>query len=205
MLKKIDNGLKSNTCVVLLHGFGADEHDLFDLRRLFSGVHVVSFQAPIDLSESGYMGGRAWFNLDFTPYGIEYDEEGVISAIATITAELKTIRGKFDKLYICGFSQGAILTHAVFLQDNIVIDGIAALSGRYNESIFDEANKENIKGKPVFLSHGTQDEVIPISSGRQIFDFYQSSEAEVFSREYSMGHGIDLDCQKDLMKWFSEL
>ena len=155
MLKKIDNAVDSETCVVLLHGFGADENDLFDLRRLFNGAHVISYQAPIDLTPYGYFGGRAWFPLEFTPYGIEYDEEEVELAVKTITAELQSIRGDFKHFYLCGFSQGAILTHAVFLNNEIEISGIAGLSGRYNDSIFKEELKINIKDKPVFLSHGT--------------------------------------------------
>ncbi|MCM8528607.1 MAG: dienelactone hydrolase family protein, partial [Lentisphaeraceae bacterium] len=142
---------------------------------------------------------------EFSPYGIEYDEEEVRKAIAIITEELRPLREEFEKLYVCGFSQGAILTHAVFLQNEVKLDGIAGLSGRFNESIFQESLKDNIAGKPVFLSHGTQDEVIPISSGRQIFDYYNSSKAEVFSKEYRMGHGIDFECQKDLMGWYASL
>lgn len=205
MLKKIDNGVNSETCVVLLHGFGADEYDLFDLNSLFSGAHVVSFQGPVDLSTQGYLGGRAWFPLDFTPDGIEYDIEGLEKAIQLLTKEVKVLRGRFKNLYLCGFSQGAILTHALFLKNEVDFEGVAGLSGRYNESFFDDALKVNVEGKPVFLSHGTQDEVIPISSGREIYEFYRASEVDLTAKEYEMGHGIDLKCQKDLSEWFKNL
>ena len=205
MLHKIDNGLESSVCVVLLHGFGADENDLFDLQVLFPDAHVVSFQAPIDLTPYGYFGGRAWFPLEFTPYGIEYNEDEVKKAIDLVEGELSSLRPKFEKLYVCGFSQGSILTHAVFLNNNVPVDGIAGLSGRFNDSIFRDELKENIEGKPAFLSHGTEDDVIPIVSGRQIFSFYADSKADVFSKEYRMGHGIDFECQKDLKDWYSKL
>lgn len=202
MLHKIDNAFESTDCLVFLHGFGADENDLFDLKVLFPGAHVVSYRAPIDLTPMGYFGGRAWFPLDFTPYGIEYDDAEVKKAIDIITSELSVLRKSFDRLYVCGFSQGAILTHAVFLNSEVELDGIAGLSGRFNESIFKESLKENIADKPVFLSHGTVDEVIPVESGRRIFSFYKESGAGVFAREYRMGHGIDLDCQRDLSEWW---
>lgn len=205
MLHKINNDKESEVCVALLHGFGADENDLFDLRQLFPESHVVSFQAPIDLSSQGYFGGRAWFNLDFTPYGIEYDKAGLQKAISLVTEEVRLLRERFSKLYLCGFSQGAILTHAVFLNNEVEIDGIAGLSGRYSEDIFQDELKANITGKPVFLSHGTQDDVIPISSGRKIIDFYKSSQAKLFFSEYKMGHGIDMECQRDIQKWFKNI
>lgn len=205
MLNKIDNGVKSNTAVVLLHGFGADENDLFDLQYLFKGAHVISYQAPIDLTPYGYFGGRAWFPLEFTPYGIEYNEDEVRKAIAIITEELKALMPNFGKLYLCGFSQGAILTHAVFLNSEIEVDGIAGLSGRFNKEIFKSDLVDNIAGKPVFLSHGTVDEVIPIQSGREIREFYAGSSADLTAAEYEMGHGIDPECQRDLMNWYNGL
>lgn len=205
MLKKIDNSVNSETAVVLLHGFGADENDLFDLQYLFKGAHVISFQAPIDLSPYGYFGGRAWFPLDFTPYGIEYKEDEVRKAITIITEDLKSLRPNFEKMYLCGFSQGAILTHAVFLNSDIEINGIAGLSGRFNKEIFQSDLIDNVAGKPVFLSHGTLDEVIPIQSGREIREFYSKSSAELTAGEYEMGHGIDPDCQRDLMNWYNNL
>ena len=205
MLNKIDNGLESSNCLVLLHGFGADENDLFDLKSLFPGTHVISYRAPIDLSSFGYPGGRAWFPLDFTPYGIQYNDDEIKKAITIVTEDVYKLRSLYEKLYICGFSQGAILTHALLLNNEVPLDGIAALSGRFNESIFKDELKANIENKDVFLSHGKVDEVIPIESGRQIFSYYESSKANVFSKEYFMGHGIDPECQMDLKTWYSKL
>jgi len=205
VLHRIDNGVDSETCVVLLHGFGANEYDLMGLSELFSGANVVSFQAPIDLSYLGYFGGRAWFPLEFTHSGIEYDESEVLKAIDLITNELKILRASFGKLYVCGFSQGAILTHAVFLKGDVELDGIAGLSGRYNDSVFDPALLKNVVDKPVFLSHGTGDEVIPVSSGREIQKFYEGSGVRLDAHEYRMGHDINFDCQKDIQSWFAQL
>ena len=54
--------------LVLFHGFGADEHDLLPIgHELDPRLRVVSLQAPIALD----FGGRAWFNLQQTPQGLE--------------------------------------------------------------------------------------------------------------------------------------
>src|SRR3989442_13398570 len=56
--------------LVLLHGFGADEHDLLPIgHELDPRLRVVSLQAPIALD----FGGRAWFNLQQTPEGLAFD------------------------------------------------------------------------------------------------------------------------------------
>src|ERR671933_1297952 len=63
--------------LVLLHGFGADEHDLLPLaEELDPRFRVISLQAPIALD----FGGRAWFNLEQTPDGFAFDPDEVAEA-----------------------------------------------------------------------------------------------------------------------------
>ena len=204
MLKSVNNKLESDTCVVLLHGFGADMNDLFSMKALFEACHVVSFQAPIDLSNAGYMGGYAWFSLDFTPYGISYNTDEAEEAITQLADQLQDLRKKFKKLVICGFSQGSILAHALLLRYPKLLNGAICLSGRYSEFVFENAASDHLKDTPVFISHGTQDEVIPVELGHKIIDFYKQTGAKLFSKIYPMGHEISLECQQDLVKWFTQ-
>ena len=55
--------------LVLLHGFGADEHDLLPIaHELDPRLRAVSLQAPLALAQ----GGRAWFDLQQTPAGFAF-------------------------------------------------------------------------------------------------------------------------------------
>ena len=202
MFKFIDNQESSKTGVLFLHGFGADMNDLYPMKMLFPNTRVISYQAPISLAAMGYMGGFAWFSLDFTPYGIEYDVEEAEAVLANLHKEIEKQRAHFDRLIICGFSQGAILSHALLLRYPGLLDGAVCLSGRYSDFIFEDVNHEHLKGLPVFLSHGTVDEVIPISSGKEIMSFYEETDANLTSKVYEMGHDISYECQLDLKEWF---
>ena len=202
MFKFLDNKKESSIGVILLHGFGADMNDLFSMQSLFAEARVISYQAPVSLASMGYIGGYAWFSLDFTPFGIQYDIPEAVKAVEDLYEQISKQRKNFEKLIVCGFSQGSILTHALFLQYPDLLDGVACLSGRYSEFVFEDAKTEHIKNLPIFVSHGTADEVIPVQLGEQIIDFYKKINADLTSQIYDMGHEINYDCQQDLRNWF---
>ena len=204
MLEYIENDIDSDTCVALLHGYGANMYDLFDLYNFLPGAKVISYQAPLEIGPMA-PGGRAWFSLDFTPGGIVYNEPEAFEAIETLSGVMKSLREKYSKLIILGFSQGAILAHGMLLQNPGLFDAAICLSGRFNENIFLDEYKENVKDLPIFISHGTFDQVIPIDSGRRIIEFYKDSEANAFAKEYIMSHEISQDCIIDMKNWFESL
>ena len=203
MLEYLDNEIDSDTCIILLHGFGANKEDLFSLQSLFSQSRVVSYQAPISLAPQGHFGGYAWFSLDFTPFGIQYDIDEAELALDMLYKEISIKRKEYSKLLICGFSQGCILTHGLLLRYPGLLDGAICLSGRYSEFVFEDADTKHLKDFPIFISHGHYDNVIPIDLGKKIISFYKASPAELTSKLYDMAHEISFECQKDVRSWYA--
>ena len=205
MLDHLDNKVKSETCIILLHGFGANKYDLYSLKELFPQTRVISFEAPLDLSPIGYFGGRAWFSLDFSPSGITYNTDEAEEALDTLKEEFELRRKDFKNLIVCGFSQGSILAHGLLLRNPGLLDAAICLSGRYSEFVFENADIEHLKNFPLFISHGSHDEVIPLESGQQIIKYYKETEANLYSKVYQMAHEISPECQKDVYEWFRDL
>ena len=118
-------GAAAPPLVVLLHGIGADEHDLLPLGRFLDPrCQVVSLRAPRD-----YVVGYAWFPIDFRPDG------SVVPDVAAARATLDDLRGwladapaRFgtdpDRTFLLGFSQGAMMSLGVLLH------GARATGGR---------------------------------------------------------------------------
>src|SRR5215470_19272363 len=80
--------------LLLLHGYGANEDDLFSLAPyLDERFMIVSARGPIALQPMSY----AWFNLGFTPQGVLVDLEEVESARRTIHKFL----GELIEAYEC--------------------------------------------------------------------------------------------------------
>ncbi|MFK7962168.1 MAG: alpha/beta hydrolase [Phycisphaerales bacterium] len=193
--------------VILLHGYGANMDDLLALgHALDPRLRVVSAQAPVDLSIHGAPGGRAWFNLFMTPSGIDFDRdeasEAVEAASSFVTEAAETYAHDPAQLHVLGFSQGAMMAHAMVLARSVPITGAMACSGRMIESLFEaKTDTDDLEGFPILVTHGSLDEVIPISSGRAIRDWYAETPAELTWGEYEMGHGIGPECMADLQGW----
>lgn len=142
--------------LVLLHGYGADEHDLFGLvPYLPEGIAVASVAAP--LAPPWPMPGRSW-------YPIEGD--GRSSAAVTLAAEsflrwLDTAATEAPSIALLGFSQGAAVSLQALRLAPERFGAVVALSGYASpgELPNDEALQE--LRPPVFWGRGTHDDVIP--------------------------------------------
>jgi len=195
--------------LVLLHGYGANAMDLLGLRDAIDpGLRCVAMEAPHDLGPMGMPGGRAWFYLQVTDQGdIAYDTAGALAALnqlaETVPAAVDQAGGKNS--IVLGFSQGAMLGHGLALRSGIPMCALAACSGRLVPEVFDERPLSIPDGFPVFLSHGTHDEIIPVASGHAIRAAYESdSNADVTWVEEPIGHGIGPACTQGLRDWFSK-
>lgn len=143
--------------LVLLHGYGADEHDLFGLvPYLPEGIAVASVAAP--LAPPCPMPGRSWYPIE----GLD----GRSSAAVTLAAEsflrwLDTAATEAPSIALLGFSQGAAVSLQALRLAPERFGAVVALSGYASpgELPNDEALQE--LRPPVFWGRGTHDDVIP--------------------------------------------
>ncbi len=179
--------------LVLLHGIGADENDLFPLaRQLDLRFKVVSLRAPHD-----YHTGHAWFHIDFGPAGT------VIPDVAQARATLADLVGWLAdaparlgtdpaRTFLLGFSQGAMMSVGVLRTTPERLAGVVALSGRADETLFEvRAARDAIARVPLLVAHGIYDDVLPIENGRHTRDAFQGLSRDFMYREFPVRHGID--------------
>lgn len=185
--------------LLLLHGYGSNEADLFSFASYIPAqYHVVSLRAPLVMSSESY----AWFPIHFTESMERWtNPEEVSKATSFIAAFLSFYqeKGSFDKnrIYLMGFSQGAMLSYAVGLSTKSV-KGIAALSGYIDPRVV-AVNNNSIAS--IYVSHGTEDMVVP-------YDWAEQSVAKLkeygFLPEfhaYPQGHGINQDNLTSIIHW----
>ncbi|MFC4173838.1 alpha/beta hydrolase [Microvirga sp. GCM10011540] len=155
--------------VVLLHGLGADGHDLIELGHQWQPwLPDAAFIAPHtpDPCEGAPM-GRQWFPLTLRDpaefwRGVTYAGPGLE---ALLDAELARYGLPASKLALVGFSQGAMMAlHVGFRRPTapaaiVGYSGLLVLeSGKGPESL-----KSALRSKPpVLLIHGDQDDVVPV-------------------------------------------
>jgi phospholipase/carboxylesterase len=185
--------------LVLLHGFGADEHDLLPIgRELDPRLRIVSLQAPIQLD----FGGRAWFNLEQTPRGFAFDPEEVAEAARLALEAVEEIAGRGPPPILCGFSQGAGIALSVVLARRELSAGALVLSG-VPPRAQQPPPPGTLRGYPAFVAHGTDDPLLPVAIGHATRDLLVELGAEVTFREYPMGHMVIPAELADARGWLS--
>lgn len=191
--------------LVLLHGVGSNERDLFSFADRLPGEYlVISARAPHALGPDSY----GWYAVDFSSGKPVFDAKQAEDSRKLIIAFIDELHKEhpFDRkrVYLCGFSQGAILSYSVALTRPDLIKGIAVMSGR----LLDEV-KPMIKTSPdlsrlkVFISHGTQDPVLPLSGAEQADAYLRSLGITTTLRTYPEGHTISAAMLSDLVDWLN--
>jgi phospholipase/carboxylesterase len=190
--------------LVLLHGYGADEHDLLPIaHELDPRLRAISLQGPVALG--GPM--RAWFDLSQDPRGrISFDLDEARAAVQGAVASVEEIARDFPRPFLLGFSQGAGVGLGVALLRPELVAGVLSLSGvarGLDES--DHAQPDKLRGFPVFGAHGLQDPLIPIELGRRLRDELTKLGLDVAWHEYPMGHMVIPEEIEDARQWLRRL
>jgi phospholipase/carboxylesterase len=171
--------------LVLLHGRGADENDLFPLldeldpeRRL----HGYTPRGPLSLPP----GGAHWYVLG----GLGTPERETFSASYAALAEF--LDGlPYERIVLGGFSQGTAMAYALGLYSGRPRpDALLAMSG-FIPTV--EGYELDLASPfpPIAIVHGVFDEMIPVQWGRAAREILEEAGAEVLYHESPIGHWID--------------
>ncbi|MEI6823151.1 MAG: alpha/beta hydrolase-fold protein [Bacteroidota bacterium] len=189
--------------IILLHGVGSNEEDLFSFAdKLPDKYLVISARAPITLSKGSY----AWYEVDFStgkPIYNTQQEEKSRNIIIQFISELKQ-KFSFDdqQVYLCGFSQGAIMSYCVGLTRPDLVKGIGIMSGRLLEEVKSLiTSNDKLKQLKVFISHGTKDQTLNIQYARTSVAYLKTLNINPVYKEYPEGHTISNEMLIDLINW----
>jgi phospholipase/carboxylesterase len=187
--------------LILLHGVGSNEDDLFGLAPyLDPRFSIVSARAPLPHSFGGY----AWFDVQFTPDGILFDEAQAEQSSRLLLKFIDDVRAAYvpAQVFLVGFSQGAIMSAGVLLRSPAAISGAVLMSGRVPE-VSEVADGDALRGKPVLMTHGTYDEVLPVEFGREGNARLAGLGLDVAYREFPMGHQVSEESLEAVDEWLA--
>jgi phospholipase/carboxylesterase len=173
--------------LVLLHGRGADEHDLFPLldaldpeRRL----HGYTPRAPLALPP----GGAHWYAVPRVGYP---DPETFAEGYGALATWFDALPFAAGDIVLGGFSQGAVMSYALGLgKGRPRTRALIALSG-FIPTVDNWEPDLEPPFPPIAIAHGTYDAVIPVEFGRQARDRLEAAGADVRYRESPIEHSID--------------
>jgi phospholipase/carboxylesterase len=188
--------------LVLLHGRGADEHDLFGLFDVLDPkcrLRGITVGGPLRLPP----GGKHWYVVPRVGFPDPATFQESYRALGELLDEELAV--DWTKTVVGGFSQGTAMSYAVGLgAGRPAPAGILALSGFIPGVPGWQPSLGDRTAIPVFIGHGSQDPVIPVEFARQARDFLEAGGLPVTYRETPMGHTIDPRMIPEIAAWLDE-
>ena len=203
----------ARSSIIWLHGLGADGHDFEpivpelglaeDLAVRFIFPHAPERAVTIN----GGMVMRAWYDILGLDIRRDEDIEGLRTSETQVRAlvEREVSRGvSEERIVLAGFSQGGAVALQAGVRHPRRLAGIMALSTYLTlpEQLESEANPAN-SDCPIFMAHGTQDQVVPYEGGQLSRQALEAQGYEIEWREYPMPHSVCAEEIADISSWLT--
>ena len=195
---------EASPVIIMLHGFGSDENDLFSFAsELPDNYTIISLKAPIPMQPYG----NAWYNIYLDSSDGKFsDTEQAIKSRDLLRDCIDEIIEKYnvqkDNITLLGFSQGTILSFAVALSYPEKIKNVIGLSGYIDKDLLvDGFENNNFSKLNVYSSHGSVDQVIPVSWARKTKPFLENLNIDCAYSEFPVGHGVAPQNFYELKEW----
>jgi len=198
---------KNAPLLVLLHGYGSDENDLFSFAdELPNELFILSLRAPHKLQPYG----NAWYAINFDAQQNKWnDVEQAQEAMKIIVSCIEQACTQYDldknNVSLLGFSQGCILSMALAINHPELIKNVIGLSGYIcKEFIEEHRTKKDFSHLDFYCSHGSSDQVIPVDWARETPNFLTEKGIKHKYSEFPVGHGVAPQNFFEFRKWLIE-
>jgi phospholipase/carboxylesterase len=196
--------LDKNPLILLLHGYGSNEEDLFSFAtELPDEYYIISARAPYDMQYGAY----AWYAINFDADQNKFsDHEQAKVSRDIIAGFIDELVANYPidatQIALVGFSQGSILSYAVALSYPEKVQKVVAMSGYLNlEIVAEDYLINNFANLKIFASHGTVDQVIPVEWARKTPAILENLGINITYKEYPVGHGVAPQNFYDFKNW----
>ena len=197
-----DDSSKPHPALILLHGRGTDENDLLGLTPYLDPRFLIaSVRAPYKYPYGGY----TWFDLD---------DDGTIRSDQLLQSHnaffkwldefQRTHAVDDERIFLFGFSMGAMMSLAVSLTNPLRFKGIVAHSGFLPDINQMPYQWDNLGELSYYLAHGIYDPIVPIDLGRKTQQRFKAANANVLYREYPIQHTISEESVNDVSEWLQQ-
>jgi phospholipase/carboxylesterase len=212
---ELESGKKPAASIIVLHGLGADGTDFVPIAQELKldpvgDVRFIFPHAPVmPVTINGGMSMRAWYDILGTEISRREDERGLRASQKTVEALIdREIERGIDasRIVLMGFSQGCAMTLMTGLRYGQRLAGLVGLSGYLPLAAVTEAERHSANHDvPIFLAHGSADQVIPIARATASRDALKALGHQVEWHEYPMPHSVCAEEIADLNRWLLKI
>jgi phospholipase/carboxylesterase len=193
--------------LILLHGRGADEHDLAPvLDMLDPDRRFVGLTPGAPLPGPGPAGGRWWYMVPRVGYPDPATFQETYGRLTGFLDAWLQERGiEWDRTVIGGFSMGCVMSYATGLGPRRPVPaGILAMSGFIPTVEGWEPELETRPDLPVFISHGARDPVIEVGFARAARERLEAGGLPLEYHEHQGGHHLDPSMLPLMADWVAQ-
>jgi phospholipase/carboxylesterase len=190
--------------LVLFHGRGADEHDLFPLLDLLDPERKllgVTPRGPLSLPP----GGAHWYAFMEVGYPEPETFWDIYREVGPwLDGFLLEHEIEYERTILGGFSQGAVMTYAFSLGAGRPRPAASiALSGFI--PIVDGFEPDLTEIPPFAIGHGMYDPIISVEFSRQARALLEEHGPPVLYAEYPLPHAIDPGFLAEIRAWLARM
>lgn len=203
-----DKAVAQPWLLVLMHGVGSNEQDMFGLAPYVPACfHVLSLRAPHAMGP----GSSAWFQFSVTPTGgrviNEAEEAGSRQQIAQVlTAAAQQLNIPPERVVLGGFSQGGIMALSLLLTQPGLMKAAMVMHSRLLDQVLPlMAPADQLEGKQLWVSHGTVDQVLALAHAHAIRATVEALPIVLRYTEFHNAHEITRDELAQAMQWLAAL
>ncbi|NWN87705.1 MAG: phospholipase [Micrococcaceae bacterium] len=193
--------------VVFLHGFGADENDLFPLGNAFDDrFTIASVQAPKKLPE--HFGGYCWYPISTE---LEANPEHVVAAVKQLDEWVQSVAHDYRSISLLGFSQGMAMATSLMRMRPGFYATIIGLSGFIIDAtqtpeldeLFDDEHFA-ASNQPFFWGYDPEDPIVAHDRIEQTGAWLRP-RVNLTERTYNgIGHGIHPEEMQHFTQFINE-
>jgi phospholipase/carboxylesterase len=186
--------------ILLLHGWTGDENAMWVFAPRMPTGAILLFPRGLYTSPLGGYGWHPYRNKVWP--GIDDFRPALDKLLSVLTPD-NFPQADFNRLHLTGFSQGAALVYTFAILQPARVASFAGLSGFLPDNAESLPLSDGLHGKPVFIAHGDQDDLVPVSRAREAVAMFQNAGARVTYCEDEVGHRLSASCFRGLEAFFA--
>jgi phospholipase/carboxylesterase len=188
--------------LLLLHGWTGDENSMWIFESRLPQDSIII--APRGIYPSS-LGGYGWQKSDGDRWPDMNDFTPAVNSIVELISDEELVQADSSRLYLVGFSQGAALAYAIAIKFPERVSAIAALSGFLPNNVESTIENTNLNGLPIYITHGSQDDLVPVDKARFAVETLTQAGAKVSYCEEEVGHKLSATCFNGMESFFNSL
>jgi phospholipase/carboxylesterase len=208
LMKKVRRSLiniAAPPLLVMLHGEGGDEEEVFDLLEGVDDRFVlVSLRAPFVQEGKKYL----WYTTTrfhdeylANPAQLEFSRQQIINAIQHVKIKYHC---NHDQVYIFGFGQGGVMSVNLLLTMPVMINGIAVLNSQFLPEFRALIPADDVlRNNAILICHGKYNQIIPVDLGRKLKYELSRFSSDIDYQEFDIGHYYSKDIITTIGDWLT--